>query len=785
MKTNYQKGIAQVLVIAIMAFLALGIPTATKLVQENQENRSKATEDLKEELNKPTISLSTKPCVGSMTDFDSKIIQKWTDDNTLVINTQALTYCGGATISTPTIAGLENNKLTLSYQIKVGSTITKCVCPHQLTFIIKNLPKNEYIISLKEPITTTSNSTSTTNIKVSPEVLKLKVDQTETISYTLDPSNSADEVKWGTSDDGLIEIKKTYPKCPEGEKCATPAGTYYLSITALKAGTVDIKLGVPGSNTAHVNVIILDKNSNEIVGINNSNYTQILKTTPIPITKLTSTPIPITKLTSTPSPTHASVPASGIKVTPTSLELQVGQVDTLTYKLDPSNSTDKVKWSVDTLGLINIKQDYPRCTPGERCATPAGTYYLSIAAIKPGTAKITLTTTSGETAQVKITVTNSNTSEVINGICNTPKYESLTKTTDKDNPSLLCNSGFANNYTHLIPDCPYYNGPQCYPFYSWTCLGANGGKNSKCSVKKIVTTTSTPPPTIKPTVSLSIKYCVDSMDEFDPKITQKWINENTLEVKTQVMSYCGGATISTPSFSLNNDKLTLKYQEKIGEAITLCVCPHQLTYTINNLPKKEYKIVVNKLVNGICNTPKYESLTKTTDKDNPLLLCKSGEVGNYENIAPGCPQGSSNCPQPFYSWTCLGANGGKSSKCSVKKIATTNSIEKSTTSTTIPVTAIRFIPTSLKLKIGQTKTIGYILTPNNSTDKFKWKIYNHSLVKAKIIYPKCADGTFGFKCITINNRPKLQITALKEGTVKIELIATNGKKTQATVVITK
>jgi hypothetical protein len=42
MKSNRQKGIAQLVVVAVMAFLALGLPLTTKLVQQNQENRSQA-----------------------------------------------------------------------------------------------------------------------------------------------------------------------------------------------------------------------------------------------------------------------------------------------------------------------------------------------------------------------------------------------------------------------------------------------------------------------------------------------------------------------------------------------------------------------------------------------------------------------------------------------------------------------------------------------------------------------------------------------------------------------
>ena len=42
MKFNRQRGVAQLVVVAVMAFLALGLPVVTKLVQQNQENRSQA-----------------------------------------------------------------------------------------------------------------------------------------------------------------------------------------------------------------------------------------------------------------------------------------------------------------------------------------------------------------------------------------------------------------------------------------------------------------------------------------------------------------------------------------------------------------------------------------------------------------------------------------------------------------------------------------------------------------------------------------------------------------------
>ncbi len=42
MNLNRKRGVAQLFVVAVMAFLALGLPLTTKLVQQNQENRSQA-----------------------------------------------------------------------------------------------------------------------------------------------------------------------------------------------------------------------------------------------------------------------------------------------------------------------------------------------------------------------------------------------------------------------------------------------------------------------------------------------------------------------------------------------------------------------------------------------------------------------------------------------------------------------------------------------------------------------------------------------------------------------
>jgi len=76
-------------------------------------------------------------------------------------------------------------------------------------------------------------------------------------------------------------------------------------------------------------------------------------------------------------------------------------------------------------------------------------------------------------------------------------------------------------------------------------------------------------------------------------LNQQWADDSTLIVDGYVKTYCGGADIYG-DFSVEGNKLILKYDIKIGDAITSCNCYHKVRYSISNLEKKDYSISIVK-----------------------------------------------------------------------------------------------------------------------------------------------------------------------------------------------
>jgi len=70
---------------------------------------------------------------------------------------------------------------------------------------------------------------------------------------------------------------------------------------------------------------------------------------------------------------------------------------------------------------------------------------------------------------------------------------------------------------------------------------------------------------------------------------KEWINENELLVNGSVEENCA-AEIKDGDYELQGDTLILTYYA-IGNKAN-CVCRHNVTYRIKNLPKKEYEIYI-------------------------------------------------------------------------------------------------------------------------------------------------------------------------------------------------
>lgn len=66
--------------------------------------------------------------------------------------------------------------------------------------------------------------------------------------------------------------------------------------------------------------------------------------------------------------------------------------------------------------------------------------------------------------------------------------------------------------------------------------------------------------------------------------------ENRLIVNVEEGYLCGGATFANPEYSVTGNRLQLSWNWKHGEALTACVCDHDVRFEISNLPFGDYKI---------------------------------------------------------------------------------------------------------------------------------------------------------------------------------------------------
>lgn len=361
--------------------------------------------------------------------------------------------------------------------------------------------------------------------------------------------------------------------------------------------------------------------------------------------------------------------------------------------------------------------------------------------------------------------------------CGDPDNNKLTSTTNKTNPSILCKGGDVINFTERTVKCPQ-DKPDCNQNqYTWQCQFGDVKISCKSSnIKSTTTPTVQIPATAVKAAPTGLKLKVGQSQNITviltPNNSTDAINISTTKadlVKVEKIEIdCAQEGNCNESTNINRYKVTAL---KAGD-VKIKFTANSNTYT-----EATVAIVDGPKTNGKCGSVKYADLTTTSDKDIPEKLCLTGEVSNFGKMTPNCsnPDNSVSCPPSFYSWECQGSNGGVSVKCSVKD----------TTLTKISATSIKAIPSSLSLKVGERKNLTYSLTPNKSLDTVKWGVINKGLVRLRVIYPKCSNGSTGLKCVTATKRPKLEITAIKAGTLYITLTTQNGVKTQAKVVITK
>jgi len=91
--------------------------------------------------------------------------------------------------------------------------------------------------------------------------------------------------------------------------------------------------------------------------------------------------------------------------------------------------------------------------------------------------------------------------------------------------------------------------------------------------------------------------CDKSLDTRKALLVPDWQSETTLIIKTIVDLNCG-ENITSADFDIEEGKITLIYTApdctKTNTCLR-CMCKHELTYTITNLPRDDYQFEVKRI----------------------------------------------------------------------------------------------------------------------------------------------------------------------------------------------
>jgi hypothetical protein len=98
--------------------------------------------------------------------------------------------------------------------------------------------------------------------------------------------------------------------------------------------------------------------------------------------------------------------------------------------------------------------------------------------------------------------------------------------------------------------------------------------------------------TTEPTLGFYARECGGDIDPYTTKTGingTRWLDDATLEVKAIAILNCA-EKVQVGSYKLSGTTLTLYYEYKPCTVCTLCVCGQEMTYTLTNIPKKDYRI---------------------------------------------------------------------------------------------------------------------------------------------------------------------------------------------------
>jgi hypothetical protein len=98
-----------------------------------------------------------------------------------------------------------------------------------------------------------------------------------------------------------------------------------------------------------------------------------------------------------------------------------------------------------------------------------------------------------------------------------------------------------------------------------------------------------------PHLDFTTAPCIPPMDPYTGPpagvLNQSWSQERMLSLEAYLNTYCAGAVI-TGDFAIEGDQLVLLYNITTEGPVTSCLCTHRLVYTILNIEKREYRVMI-------------------------------------------------------------------------------------------------------------------------------------------------------------------------------------------------
>lgn len=255
-----------------------------------------------------------------------------------------------------------------------------------------------------------------TSVTLNDTVVSLKVGETKSLGFTVAPTTATDKtVVWSSSNetvatvngDGVVEAlavgtatisvetvndktdSLTVTVSSSGNVVTVPVTGVSLSKTSLNLnvnGRDSLVATIAPTNATDISVTwTSDKTS--VATVTDSGVITGVAAGTAKITVKTNDGEKTASATVTVSSSTINVPATGITLSPSNLDLKVGERQAFTFDISPTTATDKtVTWTSDKVAVATVSQ--------------TGV----VTAVAPGTAKITVNTSNNKTATASVTV---------------------------------------------------------------------------------------------------------------------------------------------------------------------------------------------------------------------------------------------------------------------------------------------------------------------------------------------------------------------------------------------